>query len=185
MQWQVFNGGVWTNLSDNATYVGTGTNQLTILNAPVTFNGNQYRLGLIAVCTTTYSNGAALTVHANPVVSFTAINPVAACGGVPVVLNGNPTGGSGTYTQHTWTGDVGPLSNFSVQSPTFSTLIPGPYHLTYKVKDSNTCTASDTLTVNVDAPDATFSEDVTTGCTPVYREVYQEYERDLKFWWNL
>ena len=86
-----------------------------------------------------------LTVNANPVVNFSAVNPVNACGGVPKVLNGNPSGGSGTYTQHTWSGDVGPLNNYFRVDPTFNSQIAGMYKLVYKVKDSNGCTAEDTI----------------------------------------
>ena len=91
----------------------------------MSLDGNQYRLGLIGACTTIYTNAVTLTVNANPVVDFTAIDPIFACGNVPIVIDGNPTGGSGTYTQHRWTGDVGPLNNYTIQAPTFNSAIPG------------------------------------------------------------
>ena len=78
-------------------------------------------------------------MNANPVVDFSAVDPIPACGGVPLVLNGNPSGGSGTYTQHNWTGDVGPLNNYYIQSPTFNSVIAGDYLLNYRVTDSNGC----------------------------------------------
>ena len=136
LQWQLSTngGGTWTNITDDAIYVGSTTNQLSILNGPLTFNGYQYLLGLIGTCTTTNTNAVTLTVNPNPVVNFAA--DINACGGVPVVLNGNPTGGTTPYTQHRWTGDVGPLSSYTIQSPTFSSLISGTYNLNYKVTDS-------------------------------------------------
>jgi len=42
-QWQVNTGSEFTNLSNNAPYSGTGTNALTITNAPSSIYGYQYR----------------------------------------------------------------------------------------------------------------------------------------------
>jgi PKD repeat protein len=184
LQWQVFSGGVWTNLTDNATYIGTNTQQLAIMNAPVALNGNQYRLALITGCATTYTNGALLTVNANPVVDFSAVDPISACGGIPVVLNGNPTGGSGTYTQHRWTGDVGPLNSYTVQSPTFNSQITASYNLNYRVTDSNGCTSNDDVTVTVDSPSAQFTQDVDYGCTPLTVTFTKDMTGLAKWWWN-
>ncbi|HVN59277.1 MAG TPA: PKD domain-containing protein [Bacteroidales bacterium] len=184
LRWQVFTGGTWQDIHDGAVYSGTTSQQLTLVNVPLSYNSNQYRLALKAYCSTTYTSAATLTVHANPVVDFSAVSPIAACGGVPVVLNGNPTGGSGTYTQHTWTGDVGPLNNYFIQSPTFNSQIAGTYNLNYKVRDSNGCTANNNLVVNVDAPDATFSTDVNIGCTPLAVNFTKDMTGIAKFWWD-
>jgi PKD repeat protein len=184
LQWQVStNGGTtWTNITDDATYVGSITNQLSILSAPVTFNNNQYRLGLIGTCTPVYTNAATLTVNPNPVVHFAAA--VNACGSVPLVLNGNPTGGTTPYTQHRWTGDVGPLNNYVIQSPTFNSVISGSYTLNYKVTDSKGCSANDNLVVNVDSPSADFSQDVNIGCTPATVTFSKDMTGIAKFWWE-
>jgi PKD repeat protein len=184
LQWQVFSGGVWTNLTDNATYIGTNTQQLAIMNAPVALNTNQYRLALITGCATTYSNAATLTVNANPVVDFSAIDPIAACGGVPIVINGNPTGGSGIYTQHRWTGDVGPLNSYTVQSPTFNSFITGTYNLNYRVTDNNGCTSNDDVAVTVDSPSAQFTQDADYGCTPLNVTFTKDMTGLAKWWWN-
>ena len=96
LRWQVFSGGVWSDIFDNAIYSGSTSQQLTLSNAPFGFNGNLYRLSMKAKCTTVYTNGATLTVYANPVVDFSAVDPIRACGGVPLVINGNPSGGSGS-----------------------------------------------------------------------------------------
>ncbi len=184
LQWQVFSGGVWTNLADDATYIGTNTQQLSIINAPVTMNGNQYRLALIAGCASINTNPATLTVNANPVVDFSAVDPILACGGVPVVINGNPTGGSGTFTQHRWTGDVGPLNSYTVQSPTFNSLITGDYNLNYRVTDSNSCTSSDDVTVRVDSPTAQFTQDADYGCTPLPVSFTKDMTGITKWWWD-
>ncbi len=112
VRWQVFSGGAWSDVYDNAVYAGAASQQLIVSSVPFAFNGNQYRLVLKAKCTTINSNSATLTVNANPVVDFSAIDPVHACGGIPLVLNGNPSGGSGIWASHLWTGDVGPLNNY-------------------------------------------------------------------------
>jgi len=184
LQWQVYQGSVWIDLTDNETYVGTNTQQLAILNASSSLNGNQYRLALITGCTTVLSNPATLTVNSNPVVNFSAVSPVYACGGVPVLLNGNPSGGSGTYTQHRWTGDVGPLSSYIVQSPVFSSLISGAYDLNYRVTDSNGCTSDDDLTVIVDSPSAQFTYDIGNGCTPQTVAFSKDMTGISRWWWN-
>jgi len=182
LQWQVFSGGSWTNITDDATYDGSITNQLTIINAPVTLNGNQYRLGLVGICKTTYTNAAVLTVNPNPVVNFAS--DINACGGVPIVLNGNPTGGTAPYTKHQWTGDVGPLSNYAIQSPTFNSQISNIYNLNYKVTDSKGCTANDDLAVIVDSPSAQFTEDVSNGCTSLSVTFSKDMTGIAKFWWD-
>ena len=56
LRWQVSinGGGTWTDIYDNAVYSGTTSQQLTLVNVPVTYNTYQYRLALKAFCTTTY-----------------------------------------------------------------------------------------------------------------------------------
>ena len=184
MQWQEFSGGVWTNLTENATYLGTNSQMLNIIDASVAMNGNQYRLALTGSCTVIYTNPATLTVNANPVVDFSAVDPIAACGGVPLILNGNPSGGSGTYTQHNWTGDVGPLNNYSSQSPIFNSVIAADYNLNYRVTDSNGCTSSDDVVVKVDVPSAQFTQDVNFGCTPLDVTFTKDMTGLTKWWWD-
>jgi PKD repeat protein len=184
--WQVStNSGVsWSNLSDTASYLGSGTQQLSIQDAPVYLNNNQYRLALIGECTTRYTNAATLTVNANPIVDFTSIDPVNACGGDAVVLNGNPTGGSGIWSQHRWTGDVGPLNNYAIQSPTFTSQISGTYSLNYRVTDNKGCFAEDNITINVDSPSARFTQDINGGCTPLSVSFIKDMTGITKFWWD-
>lgn len=67
-QWQLFSGGIWTNITNNATYSGSVSNTLTISNLSYAMNGFRYRVqlqkngnscGLI-------SDEAILTVYALP-----------------------------------------------------------------------------------------------------------------------
>jgi len=184
LQWQVNTGGGWTDLSDGADYIGTSTQQLLILNASSSMNGNLYRLALVTSCAVVPTDPARLTVNANPVVDFSGISPMNACGSVPVTLNGNPTDGSGSYTQHRWTGDVGPLNNYFVQSPEFRASISGTYDLNYRVTDSNGCTASDDLRIIVNSPSAQFTYDVPSGCSPLTVRFNKDMSGIDEWWWD-
>jgi gliding motility-associated-like protein len=75
-----------------------------------------------------------------------------------LALDGNPSGGSGTYTTHSWTGDISHLDNSSIQAPTVqATATATTYNMTYTVTDDNGCQGSDAIVVvvngglNVDA----------------------------------
>ncbi len=52
------------------------------------------------------------------------------------------------------------------------------------MKDSKGCFGSDNLTVIVDAPDATFTPDMSSGCTPVTITFTKDMTGVAKFWWN-
>jgi PKD repeat protein len=184
LRWQVFSGGAWSDIHDNAIYSGSSSQQLTLTAVSLALNNNQYRLALKAKCVTIYTNAATLTVNANPVVDFSAVNPINACGGVPLVIDGNPTGGSGIWASHLWTGDVGPLNNYFIQSPTFTSQIAGSFNLNYKVKDSNGCYGNGDVTVIVDAPDATFTQDINNGCTPYDVTFTKDMTGIAKYWWD-
>ena len=92
-----------------------------------------------------------VTVHANPTAGITP-DPAEVCAGDDLQLHGNPSGGSETYTTHSWTGDTGPLSATDVENPIFNTTTPGTYDLTYTVTDSEGCEGSDSITVTVTGP---------------------------------
>ncbi|HUX55712.1 MAG TPA: DUF2341 domain-containing protein, partial [Bacteroidales bacterium] len=89
-------------------------------------------------------------VECIPTASITPY-PANTCVGTGLNLNGNPSGGSGSYTTHLWTGDTGPLSSTNIQNPTFSTTIPNSYNLTYTVTDSKGHTATDNIVVLVNS----------------------------------
>ena len=183
LRWQVNTGSGWNDIHDDAFYSGSMTQQLAVMNAPVTYNGYQFRLALKAVCANAYTNPAILTVNSNPVVTFTPAS-IPACGGIAQVLTPIITSGSGTWMTHTWTGDVGPLNNYFIQSPTFKTLLASAYNLNYKVKDSNGCYGNGDLAVVVDAPDATFVQDATAGCTPLTVNFTKDMTGYTSFTWD-
>ncbi|MEA3478434.1 MAG: PKD domain-containing protein, partial [Bacteroidota bacterium] len=90
--------------------------------------------------------------------------PLFVCGGTDLILDGNPSDGSGNYVSHMWSGQVGSLDNITIQTPTFNTTFTGAYALTYTVTDDNGCMGTDNVTINVDSPRALFSMDSNTGC---------------------
>jgi hypothetical protein len=91
-----------------------------------------------------------LQVYANPTAAITP-DPSEVCAGDDLGLYGNPSGGSGVYTDHLW---IGPgavhLSATDVEDPMFSApATAGSYDLTYWVTDSNGCMGSDDITITV------------------------------------
>ncbi len=71
-QWQYFNGTSWENLTDVGVYSGSNTATLTITNATVELNGNQYRI-LVSntgyICDSVTSNTVTLTVNVSTVIT--------------------------------------------------------------------------------------------------------------------
>lgn len=104
------------------------------------------------------SNGACdvelsftITINENPTVNITP-NPGTVCVGEDLQMNGNPTGGSGVYTSHSWTNSgAGSLDNTTIPNPIFNTTTAGIYDLDYTVIDNNGCTATDIVSVTVNA----------------------------------
>jgi len=141
----------WTGTG--AAHLSSTTVQDPIFNCPST---GTYVLDYLVVD----SNGCeatdtiTVTVNENPtsdnLVDGSPVSSVEECGTLSVNLDGNPSGGSGTYTQHLWTGTGTPyLSSTAVQNPTFTSGVPGNYTLTYTVTDSNGCQGADSLSLTV------------------------------------
>ncbi|MDF1573651.1 MAG: HYR domain-containing protein, partial [Bacteroidales bacterium] len=90
-------------------------------------------------------------------------DPATVCEGQDVVLDGNPSGGDGTYT-HQWSGpEASSLLATNVQSPTFNNATAGSYNLTYTVTDGNGHTGTDDITVvvSVDVAPVAQCQDIT------------------------
>ncbi|MEA3447714.1 MAG: hypothetical protein U9Q98_04575, partial [Bacteroidota bacterium] len=102
-----------------------------------------------------------LTANPNPTASITP-DPAEMCPGETLTMDGNPSGGSGVWSTHLWTGDTGPLSATNVQNPDFSTTSAGTYNLTYTITDDNGCTGTDAVSVTVNpAPPVDLGADQT------------------------
>ncbi|HOX76259.1 MAG TPA: PKD domain-containing protein, partial [Bacteroidales bacterium] len=111
-------------------------------------------------------------------------DPIPACGNDPVVITPIITGGSGTWSSHNWSGDIGPLNNYFIETPTFRTLIAETYTLNYRVVDDNMCAGEGTVRVVVDAPDATFSHVVSMACTPATVEFSKDMIGMASWTWD-
>jgi hypothetical protein len=99
----------------------------------------------------TYSTVASWTSNALPTASVTP-DPAEVCILTNLPLNGNPSGGSGSYPTHLWTrvgGGSTYLNNNNVVNPIFNHNVLGQYTLQYRVTDSNGCTATDNIIVTV------------------------------------
>jgi len=107
-----------------------------------------------------------ITVNSNPVADISGADTLLVCGGQDLQLDGNPTGGSGTYSSHLWSGMVGPLDNSSIQTPIFNYSLNGEFNLTYTVIDDNGCQGSDTVVIVNDNPNALFGVDESSSCSP-------------------
>ncbi len=186
LRWQVStdNGGTWDDIYDNANYAGTTTQQLSVIDISYDeFHNNQYRLALKAFCETAYTSPAVLTVNRLPVVTF-ADDPVQACGDIPLVITPEINQGTAPWKSHSWSGDIGPLNNYFSATPTFRTRIAGTYNLTYRVVDDNMCAGEGSVSVVVDAPDATFTQDVSMACTPATVKFSKDMTGMNSWVWN-
>ena len=96
-QWQMNSGPGWTDITDNAMYAGSQTNNLTVTGVTTAMNNYLYRCMVSNNCGPVYTTTATLFVNtlATPLVTITAnFNNI--CAGTPVVFmaaifNGGPT----------------------------------------------------------------------------------------------
>ncbi len=94
-------------------------------------------------------NSENISVAVNPVDANIIPNPAEICAGENLTLNGNPSGWTGNYITHVWTGDVANLNVTNTQSVIFNSNVLGSYNFTYTVTDNNGCTGNDNITVTV------------------------------------
>ncbi len=119
-------------------------NPIFTTNTPGTYNLT-YRV--------TDSNGCYrqqnMVINVTQVSAHITPDPAQACAGINFQLDGNPTGGTGTYSSHLWTGNTAYISSTNIQNPIFNCTITGTYNLTYTVSDNNGCIGSDNLSITV------------------------------------
>jgi gliding motility-associated-like protein len=115
--------------------------------------------------TATSSASDAIIINGLPTATVSP-DPAEVCEGTTLALDGNPAGGSGTYTTHSWTGDISHLDNSSIQAPMVqATATATTYNMTYTVTDDNGCQGSDAIAVVVNGlPIATVSPDPAEVC---------------------
>ncbi len=96
-----------------------------------------------------------ITIHVASISAHITPDPAQACVGVPLLLNGNPSGGTGNYIVNQWTGADTLLSSHNTTSTIFTATAPGSYTLHYTVQDNLGCAGNDDITVQVsDVPHA-------------------------------
>lgn len=110
-QWQVDNGGGFTNLTNNTTYTGVNSTTLNINATPFSLNGYLYRCVASNVSGSTPSNSALLTVNAVPVTPTLLTKTPGAnnvADGTPVSATFNAgSGGTGCTDNYRYTTDGG------------------------------------------------------------------------------
>ena len=90
-----------------------------------------------------------ITVNVNPVSANIIPNPAEACKGQNFIINGNPSGGTGNYVTHDWSGDAILLSDSTIQTPIFNSAVTGIFNFSYFVSDNNGCYGTDNISVTV------------------------------------
>lgn len=106
-----------------------------------------------------------VNVTPGPTISFSP-NPANVCVGDSIQISGNPTGGSGMYSSHLWSGaGAANLNNTTSATPMFYGSNAGPISLTYTVQDAAGCSVSQNMTVTTNAnPTASIIPDPAVIC---------------------
>ncbi len=113
--------------------------------------------GTYTVLATETAYGCSVTMQGNAVVTEDAVlianigpDPAFTVTNSAITLNGNPSGGTGIFTSHLWSGEGSGFLNLTNQvSTVFSCALMGSYNLQYTFTDSHGCTASDSIMVEV------------------------------------
>lgn len=162
-------GYVWT-IADGTIDSGQGTDAISVtwtsqVAPKITVNYNNANS-----CSAVAPTELNVTVNDNPTADLSG-NATTVCENNDLILDGNPLGGSGTYTTHLWS-DAGItyLDDINIQGPTFNSNTPGNYNLTYTVTDDNGCEDSDNMTITVTNGPTAFAGIDTSLCynTPDY-----------------
>ncbi len=123
------NGVSGTNFTPSESLIGEQTITYTL-----TQNG----------CTSTQNK--TIQVYEQPSVAPSSDNENV-CVNSSTQIYGNPSGGSGTYTTHLWSGQTTALSATNIQNPVFTPTTAQTYTYTYTVTDSHNCTTQADITV--------------------------------------
>ncbi|MBI5539889.1 MAG: PKD domain-containing protein [Bacteroidia bacterium] len=134
---------LWTGNTGPLSSVNIQTPYFTT-NTPGTYNLT-YRV--------TDSNGCnrqqSVVINVTQVTANITPDPAQACAGINFQLNGNPSGGTGTYISHLWSGNITYINFTNIVNPVFNCSVAGSYNLTYIVSDNNGCIGTDNITITV------------------------------------
>lgn len=140
---------LWTGNTANLSAVNI-PNPYFVTNTPGTYNLT-YRVTDVNGCWRQQN----VTIHVASVSANISPDPAQGCAGISLPLNGNPSGGTGNYTIHQWTGADSLLSANNIVNPVFLTNTPGSYILHYFVQDNFGCSGNDDITIQIsDIPHA-------------------------------
>lgn len=156
---------IWSYTGTGATINGS-SNTVTVDFSPSATSGSLRVAGTNGCNTGTSSGDYPITINTPPTATISPLSP-SVCSGSSVVITASPTGGSGSYASHLWTGTgSSSLSSGAVTNPSFTNSIAGSYDLTYTVTDSKGCIGTATTTVVVNqAPVADAGPDASGICT--------------------
>ena len=124
-----------------------------------------------------------ITVNPNPEPSLA--DSAFACAKSTLPLQGSPSGGSETYAQHTWTGDIQTLDNAALENPEFRSNAPGTYELIYQVTDDKGCKGPDTIIVTNHAlPQPAYLSNPPQGCSPLSVDFTNQSTNAVSYDWH-
>lgn len=104
-QWQMNSGGGFQNLTNNATFSGVTTNQLTISNATLGLNGNEFQCVISGTCSVDIISQIAFLTVGNGPTAVTQPSDQSICASTPIQFNG--LGANATSYQWMYSNDGG------------------------------------------------------------------------------
>ena len=160
-QWQQLISGTWTDITDSGIHGGTNTSILTITNAQLTDNGNQYRVivsNTSYICDSETSNQITLSV-AEPTANAGPDQTI--CDEDSVTLTATASGGVPGYTYLWSTGATSASITFTpIGDPNTDIFID--YSVT--VTDQNGCQDTDTVRIFIESKPTASASKVDPSC---------------------
>jgi hypothetical protein len=142
---------IWTSYSWNVTggnvIYGDGTDSVNVKWTDQ--SGGTIFLEVSDGSTNDQSPAYDVSIDAAPVASITPDSAIV-CPGSDVNFNGNPSGGSGIFTDYDWKGSgADSLNQVDIVNPVFVSATPGDFKLILQVTDNKGCNGSDSTWVFV------------------------------------
>ncbi len=196
-QWQQYDGSTWSDLSNNGTYMGVTTNELTIFGVARIMDGYRYRVVIVSKCSAAItSDEAVLTVYTSPAITDQPDN-VKSCPGSTISYSVTAEGSGLTYQWQVNSGsgftdvtDTAPYSGTTTNTLTITNLTLGMNGYLVRVIVSGTCMPpvySSYATLNVYAEPVIMTQpadaEVCDGSMVVfYSQVYTTAAGETMLW---